>query len=195
MTAELGRAIIRGMRTLIAALALVLAGCAPPYSGPSNNDPVRFGTLRVALNGIPDAVGDEALAKLSRLGPAAVRATGTADVTVSVASTAGGCVAVYDHAARSVTMDAACFGTRWPGAESSLVAHAVGHILGLAHVCLQQGQIAYGTTPPCSPVGVGSAIMNPGDYLQDGTMFREVFRLYTYEATQLDLDEYARTHP
>lgn len=190
------------MRTLIAALSvLVLAGCAAPYSGPSNNDPGRFGTLRVSLDGVPASVGDEALVKLSRLGPAVVRATGAADVTVSVAPAMGSgsdiaqCSAVYDHAARHVTMAAACFGTRWPSAESSLVAHAVGHIIGLAHVCLQQGQYSYGTEPPCSPVGAGSAVMNPGNYIQDGATFREAFNLYTYEVTQLDIDEYVRTHP
>lgn len=65
----------------------------------------------------------------------------------------------------------------------AVMGHELGHVLGMSHVCHHPGE-----TTDCSPVGYGTAMMNP-QLTYPGQDQAQA------EPTSLDLAEFRRTHP
>lgn len=177
------------MRTLprLAALAAValLARCEPA----TQHDPDRYGRVTVFLASdwlpVDRPRLREALANLARLGPAFVETefASSADVVLRPFASPG-CALAGRHTVgtRIAEVDPAC--TPGDTAFRTAVAHEVGHVLGMAHVCRREAEAA-----DCSPVGYGSAVMNPYLWEQKDPLDPVPF---TDRPTDLDLAEFRR---
>lgn len=147
------------MRTATGLLFLltVFARCEPT----TQHNPDIYGRVTVFLASewlpIDRPRLREALGNLNRLGPAFVETefATQADVVIRPFESPG-CAATGQHrvGTRVAEVDPAC--TPGDTAFRTAVAHEVGHVLGMGHVCRYEGEVS-----ACSPVGYGSAVMNP----------------------------------
>lgn len=182
----------------LAFLAALLLSCAP-----SQHDEARWHTRTVAFAPSTDGVWAfseaqlvdlrAALRSMDALGPTFVEVpdwTG-ADVVVRDWDGDGRTCALGAGQHRVGTNVAEINPTCAAGlALRATMVHEVGHVLGLAHVCMEGSEL-----PDCSPVGIGPAAMNPraayGDPI-DQTRYTGVAQ---DSPTQLDIDEWNRVHP
>lgn len=188
------------MEVRFALLAALLLSCAPSQHDP-NAQPitVAFGP---SIGVTPLVWRDDQFAELrtelralAALGPSFVEASeGVAAYVVRPFDSGPGCplgAARWTPGTAFVEVDAACCHgfTELRAAVGHELFHAV---TGSArHVCLYAGEL-----PDCSPVGYGSALLNPrlsyGDAADPAAQYNDIA---TSVPTQLDLDEWRRVRP
>lgn len=166
----------------------VVSSIAMLSCGPTQNDPVRYGVVKVwiAPGWISYDTGRirDAMRTLQRLGPVFIETTieSEADVTVHrfkssdcTLDGAGGWIV----GSTRVEVDPVC--AAGDDAFRSIVSHEVGHAVGMQHVCRFAGESTF-----CSPVGYGDAVMNP-TIRTDDAVPDDV-------PTELDLAEFRRVY-
>lgn len=167
-------------------LLTVFARCEPT----TQHNPDIYGRVTVFLSSewlpIDRPRLREALVNLNRLGPAFVETefASTADVVIRPFESPG-CALAGRHVVgtRVAEVDPAC--TPGDTAFRTAVAHEIGHVLGMRHVCRREGE-----AEDCSPVGYGPALMNPYLWEQKDPLDPVPF---TDSPTDLDLAEFRRT--
>lgn len=172
-------------------LVLTTASCPDP----DQNDPNRYGTVSVGFGPSLDRAirWDNTqivelraeLRVLNALGPTFVEGTeGTATYVVRPFDSGPGCpegAGRWILGTSFVEIDPVC--CRGFVQLRAVMGHELGHILGMSHVCFRSGE-----APDCSPVGYGTAMMNP-------MLTNPGQDLAQAEPTALDLAEFRRTHP
>lgn len=187
-------------------LALFVTTCNGSCNKPTQHNQTRYGTVTVAFAQSLDGIWDfnqtqrsalqEELNDLSALGPTFVLAPeGSATYVIRAWSSGGHC----EHGAGQWTpgthfaeVDATCTGGLL-GLRTA-VAHELGHMLGMQHICMAANELTN-----CSPVGYGPAIMNPNVSYGDPLVGEENVSAYTgvpqVAPSHLDILEYSRVHP
>lgn len=181
---------------LIALLTLSLLACG----GPSQHDPVRYGTVRVGINqqlSDPNNLISRALDKLDALGPDFVLVNHGNFAAINIEPEpnpfreGSPCQRdlVYDTATRTVFIDPLCLSLSQPYHDSIVGAFAqlIARTAGMRTICrIDNGD------PNCSEVGFGEAMMNsfPTSNLPETGFFRVSLSTLNRPITDLDLAEY-----
>jgi hypothetical protein len=187
------------MRELLAVGLCVLAGCSGGGVA-SNHDPVRYGTVRVAVQN--DPANTEAWAEvvdaLDALGPdfALVASTDpAADVTVALGvdlqNVFIGCGVVFDRTAKLLQVSARC-----PTTDvelQTIVRHSLEHWVGMAHVAAPA--LIQGTNRGYALRGAGADAEESWGIPAGATFDEFPAGQWATQVTQADVDEFRRTHP
>ena len=180
------------------ACALSVFAC---NNGPSQHDPARYGNVRVGVStqlSDPNRLIDAALNQLDALGPDFIRVNESDFHSITIApdldavpSPGVPCQRFVRYAVETKTIyiDQQCLATSVEYHQSIIngVSQLIGRIVGMRTICIDQ----YFTSPDCSPVGRGRALMNgePDIMLPTSGEFRSDLSVSS-GITELDLAEY-----
>lgn len=194
-------------------LFFLFAGCGQPIeSRPSQYDPVRYGTFTywVSNENITFAQWGEisfAVQTVRDIGPQFRRIgtfdlppTETPDLTIERTDNTDDCMINYNPTARNiVSIGAGCFAISAENTLHKITVRLVSRWLGNQQVCRLGQVFSAGCASDCSPVGVGIAALNSdcitgaeSRYPTSETVNVQNLVLWP---TQLDLDEFRRSHP
>ena len=183
---------------IMLALTLSLSACS---NEPSQFDPARYGAVRVGVStqlNDPSRLLDRAINQLDALGPDFIRVNESDFHSITIApdldaapSPGVPCQRFVRYAVETKTIyiDQQCLATSVEYHQSIIngVSQLIGRIVGMRTICIDQ----YFTSPDCSPVGRGRALMNgePDIMLPTSGEFRSDLSVSS-GITELDLAEY-----
>lgn len=182
-------------------LLFLLAGCGQPIeSRPSQYDPARYGTFTYWVSNENITFAQWGEPQFRRIGTFDQPPTETPDLTIERTNNTTDCVINYNPTARGiVSIGAGCFAINAENTLHKITVRLVSRWLGNQQVCRPGQVFAAGCASDCSPVGVGVAALNSdcitgveSRYPTSETVNVQNLVLWP---TQLDLDEFRRSHP